>query len=234
MADDSPAPDARAPDAIVRVEDLAFTYRSGDFRLDVGDLSIARGATTALIGPSGSGKTTFLNLVAGIFLPERGTVSVDGTEVSAATDAARRAFRVANIGLVFQEFELLDYLSVLDNVLLPFRIAPTLSLTREVRDRAAKLARRVGLGDKLARSVRRLSQGERQRVGVCRALVTEPTLVMADEPTGNLDPDTRARVLDTLFEFAAGTDATLLTVTHDHDLLDRFDETIDVTDWRAP
>jgi len=220
-----------APDALVRIENLAFRYRSGDFRLTVGDLTIARGTSTAIIGPSGSGKTTLLNLVAGIYLPEQGRIHVGDTEVSALSDAARRAFRVARIGLVFQEFELLDYLSVLDNILLPYRIAPSLPLDRAVKDRAFDLAATVGLADKLRRSTRRLSQGERQRVGVCRALLTEPPLILADEPTGNLDPKTKLRVLDILFEFAARAGSTLLTVTHDHGLLDRFDETLDVKDW---
>jgi len=197
----------------------------------VGDLSIGRGSSTAIIGPSGSGKTTFLNLVAGIHRPDRGTIHVEDTELSGRSDAARRAFRVSRIGLVFQEFELLDYLSVLDNILLPYRIAPSLRLDDRVKERAAALAGTVGLADKLKRSTRRLSQGERQRVGVCRALLTEPPLVLADEPTGNLDPNTKSRVLDILFEFAARSGSTLLTVTHDHGLLDRFDETIDVADW---
>jgi len=229
MKDHIPGTDER--EVAVSVEGLAFRYRSGDFRLEVGDLAIARGTSTAIIGPSGSGKTTLLNLVAGIYLPSAGRILVGDTEVSALSDAARRAFRIASIGLVFQEFELLDYLSVLDNILLPYRIAPTLSLDRSVRERAAELASTVGIADKLRRNTRRLSQGERQRVGVCRALLTEPPLILADEPTGNLDPTTKDRVLDILFTFAARAGSTLLTVTHDHGLLDRFDETLDVRDW---
>jgi ABC-type lipoprotein export system ATPase subunit len=115
-------------------------------------------------------------------------------------------------------------------VLLPYRITGALDLTPAVRARAADIAADVGLGDKLNRPVRRLSQGERQRVGVCRALLPEPPLLLADEPTGNLDPGNKTQVLDLLFEGAARTGATLVTVTHDHDLLDRFDRVVDVKD----
>jgi putative ABC transport system ATP-binding protein len=223
--------EAEPDEPVVRIENLAFSFRSGEFRLEVGDLAVHPGTSTAIIGPSGSGKTTLLNLVAGIYRPERGRIFVEETEISALPDAERRAFRVSRIGLVFQEFELLDYLSVIDNILLPYRISLSLRLDSEVKERAAELATTVGLGDKLKRSTERLSQGERQRVGVCRALLTEPPLVLADEPTGNLDPTTKTRVLDILFEFAERFDATLLTVTHDHALLDRFDETLDVMDW---
>jgi len=229
---EEPLPDAPARETpVVTIEDLAFHYRGSDFRLEVGDLRIDRGSSTAVIGPSGSGKTTLLNLVAGIFLPDRGRIRVGDTEVTTLPDAARRAFRVARIGLVFQEFELLDYLGVLDNILLPYRITRALRLDGEVRARAEALAERVGIGDKLGRSVRRLSQGERQRVAVCRALLPEPTLLLADEPTGNLDPANKDRVLAILFEFARERGITLLTVTHDHGLLDRFDRVLDVKDW---
>jgi putative ABC transport system ATP-binding protein len=216
---------------VVRIEGLEFRYRASDFRLSIDELSVEAGSSVAVIGPSGSGKTTLLNLVAGIVKPDAGRIVVDGTEIGELGDAARRAFRIARIGLVFQEFELLDYLSVLDNILLPYRIAPSLRLDAAVRDRAESLAGTVGLSDKLKRSTKRLSQGERQRVGVCRALLTEPPLILADEPTGNLDPANKGRVLDIVFERATASGATLLTVTHDHALLERFDRTLDVDDW---
>ncbi len=217
----------------ITVEGISFHYRTGEFELRVPSMEVAPGESIAVIGPSGSGKTTFLHLVAGIALPLAGRIQVGEVEVNALSDAVRRAFRVARMGLVFQEFELLDYLSVLDNVLLPYRISPTLRLDREVRDRAAAIADEVGLKDKLRRSVRRLSQGERQRVAVCRALVTRPGLLLADEPTGNLDPENKDRVLEILFEQAAKTGATLLTVTHDYGLLDRFDRVVDAADWES-
>jgi putative ABC transport system ATP-binding protein len=213
--------------SMVDVTDLRFRYPEGDFELRIPRLAIASGERAAVVGPSGSGKTTLLHLIAGIARPDAGSVWTCGKEVTALDDAARREFRIRNVGLVFQEFELLDYLSVLDNVLLPYRINPSLRLDADVRERARGLAVRVGIGDKLSRLATRLSQGERQRVAVCRALIAEPALLLADEPTGNLDPANKDRVLDILEDYAAETGATLLTVTHDHDLLPRFGRVID-------
>jgi putative ABC transport system ATP-binding protein len=146
-------------------------------------------------------------------------------------DSARRDFRIKNIGLVFQEFELLAYLSVYDNILLPYRINPAVRLDSSVRDKAAALAQGVGIGDKLRRFPDKLSQGERQRVAVCRALLTEPGVILADEPTGNLDPSNKDRVLDILFAYVRERGATMVTVTHDHDLLARFDRVIEFKEF---
>jgi len=216
---------------VITVEDLTFTYRGGSFRLHVDHIVVESGQRTAVVGPSGSGKTTWLHLLAGILVPDGGRIVVDDTEVSALDDRRRREFRVTKIGMVFQEFELLDHLSVLDNILLPYRITPVLHLDDQVRGRARDLAARVGLEDKLRRPPRKLSQGERQRVGVCRALLHDPPLLFADEPTGNLDPATRDRVLDALHEYAREHGATLLTVTHDHSRLDAYDRVIDTAEW---
>jgi putative ABC transport system ATP-binding protein len=213
--------------AAIELSDICFRYRGGDFELRVPELRLEAGERVAVIGPSGSGKTTLLHLVAGIALPERGRVTTAGAELSALGDAARRAFRAGHVGLVFQEFELLEYLSVLDNILLPYRINPALRLDTPARARARALADGVGLGEKLGRAPARLSHGERQRAALCRALVTEPALVLADEPTGNLDPDNKERALDALFAYADRSGAALLTVTHDHDLLPRFQRVID-------
>ena len=216
---------------VVTIRDLDFRYREGDFRLSIDDLSVERDARAAFIGPSGSGKTTLLNLIAGIALPRAGQVVTNGVEVTALPDRERRDFRVSGIGLVFQEFELLEYLSVLDNVLLPFRINSSLRLDGEVLDRALELAHRVDIGDKLSRYPAKLSQGERQRVAVCRALLTEPPLVLADEPTGNLDPVNKWRVLDILFDYADRTGTTLVSVTHDQEILDRFERVVDFREF---
>jgi len=216
---------------VIRVADLDFTYRGGEFRLAIDELVIESGTTAAIVGPSGSGKTTWLHLLAGVLVPDTGTIEVNEVEVSALDDRRRREFRVRQIGMVFQEFELLDHLSVLDNILLPYLITPALRLDGTVRERAVDLAERVGLGDKVRRPPRRLSQGERQRVGVCRALLPDPPLLFADEPTGNLDPETTDRVLDVLFDYAEEKSTTLLTVTHDHARLDRFARIIDAGPW---
>jgi len=218
---------------VIGIRDLEFAYTESDFRLRIAELSVASASTTAFIGPSGSGKTTLLNLIAGILLPDSGTVETNGTVVTDLSERERRAFRVEGVGLVFQEFELLEYLTVLDNILLPYRINSALRLEPAVRDRAAALAERVGIADKLNRLPRRLSQGERQRVAVCRAVLTDPPLLLTDEPTGNLDPVNREKVLDILFDYVHESGTTLVSVTHDHEILERFAEVVDFRSFHA-
>jgi putative ABC transport system ATP-binding protein len=217
---------------VIEIRGLHFSYPSGDFVLDVPSFDVGPGEKLAVIGPSGSGKTTLLNLVSGIVTPARGTVRVAQTEVSALGDARRRAFRIRQIGFVFQDFELLDYLNVLDNILHPYRITDALRLNPAVRDRARLLADRMGIGDKLKRRANDLSQGEKQRVAICRALLPEPHLLLADEATGNLDPRNKRLILDLLFDSVDAHGATLLAVTHDHELLPRFDRVVDFADYR--
>jgi len=215
---------------MISISNLRFRYPEGEFELAVPDLEVTKGETVAVIGPSGSGKTTLLHLMAGIRQPQEGNVVTDDVEVTSLDDGARRDFRIRRIGMVFHEFELLEYLTVLDNILLPYRINGSLKLDRSVRERAASIAEQVGIEDKLDRLSTRLSHGEKQRVAVCRALIAEPVLLLADEPTGNLDPTNTLKVLDILLDAAAATGATLVTVTHDHDLLSSFDRSIDVMD----
>ncbi len=218
---------------MIEIRALDFHYPRGDFRLQVPEFAVSSGEKVAVIGPSGSGKTTLLNLIAGIFTPDSGTVRVGEDEVSSLGDAARRDFRITTVGFVFQDFELLDYLNVLDNILHPYRITGALMLGGRVRRRAAELAGRMGIADKLQRFAGDLSQGEKQRAAICRALLSGPKLVLADEATGNLDPENKTRILDLLFEAVEAHGATLLAVTHDHELLPRFDRTVDFQDFRS-
>ena len=217
----------------IKVRDIAFCYRAGDFLLRVPELLIESGSTVAMIGPSGTGKTTLLNLLAGCIPPDAGSIHIDGTDIVGIPERARREFRIRTIGMIFQEFELLDHLSVLDNILLPYRITPCLSYNSSIRERGALLAKEVGLEDKLKRNVRQLSQGERQRVAICRSLLPEPSLLLCDEPTGNLDPENRQLVLDILFNYVSRNESTLVVVTHDHDLLCRFSRVIDLETFGA-
>jgi putative ABC transport system ATP-binding protein len=216
---------------MITIRSLEFRYPDTDFSLHIPDFQVGAQEKVEVIGPSWSGKTTLLNLVAGILVPEQGEVYCNGSEISALGDADRRDFRIARIGFVFQDFELLEYLSVLDNVLHPYRITKALTLTRGVREQAGDLLQQMGLGDKLRRGVERLSQGEKQRVAICRALLPSPQLVLADEATGNLDPRNKGHILDLLFEAVQAHGSTLLAVTHDHELLPRFDRTIDFNDF---
>jgi len=218
---------------VIEIEALGFHYPQGEFILSIPKMVVGPGEKVAVIGPSGSGKTTLLNLIAGIQLPQQGTIRVADHAVSASSDAKRRDFRITQIGFVFQDFELLDYLNVLDNILHPFRITRALKLTGQVQQRAIELAHGLGIGDKLRRFSGELSQGEKQRAAICRALLTQPQLILADEATGNLDPRNKGRILDLLFENVDSSSATLLAVTHDHELLPRFDRVIDFLDFRG-
>ena len=213
---------------MIQVSQMQFEYRDGGFGMSVSELSVVRGERVALIGPSGSGKTTLLNLLAGILVPLSGQVRVNELEVSALDDRLRREFRLRTTGLVFQEFELLEYLTVVDNILLPYRISSGLEFDGKVRERAANLAEQVGIREQLRRYPQQLSQGERQRVAVCRALLPQPPLVLADEPTGNLDPVNRDRVLQIILDYTKTQPAALVLVTHEHELLSRFDRVLDL------
>ena len=219
---------------MVRIEDIAFGYGAGDFQLHVPEMVLGQGERLAIVGPSGSGKTTLLNLIAGILTPDRGQITVDGTQVTALGDAARRRFRASHIGFVFQDFALLDYLTARQNILYPYRITPALRLDEDARARAEALAQACGIADKLDRHPTALSQGEQQRVAICRALVTQPRLILSDEATGNLDPDSKARILELLFEQARLAGAAVLAVTHDHELLPRFERVLDFATYRQP
>jgi putative ABC transport system ATP-binding protein len=212
---------------MINVSNLKFDYPAGGFHLEVEELQIQSGESVAVIGASGTGKTTLLNLISGVMVPNTGTINTNGVEVSALDDSKRRNFRIQNVGLIFQEFELLDYLSVVDNILLPYRISPALQLDDQVRERATRLVEQVGMSDKLKRPIRRLSQGERQRVAICRSLLPEPPVLMCDEPTGNLDPDNKQVILNHLMREVAERQTTLVVVTHDHQLLPQFQRVID-------
>jgi putative ABC transport system ATP-binding protein len=218
---------------MIDIHALDFHYPGGDFRLHIPHLHVEAREKLAVIGPSGSGKTTLLNLVAGILTPQWGDVRVGGRHVNGLHDSARRDFRITNIGLVLQDFELLEYLSVIDNVLHPYRITRALRLTPTVRSRAEALLWEMGIGDKLKRNVDSLSQGEKQRIAICRALLPQPHLILADEATGNLDPRNKMHILDLLFAAVDATGTTLLAVTHDHELLPRFDRTLDFSTFLA-
>ena len=216
---------------MIEARGLRFAYPGG-FALAVPELTVGAGETVAVVGPSGSGKTTLLNLISGIARPEAGTVVVDGAEVTALGDRARRRLRAARIGFVFQEFALVDYLTAEGNVLYPYRVGTGLRLDADARARTRALLAAFGLGAKAGRRPAQLSQGERQRVAIARALVTRPAAILADEATGNLDPANKAAALDLLFEQARATGAALLCVTHDHELLPRFDRVVDFADLR--
>ncbi len=219
-------------EAMIAIRDLEFAYPAGDFQLRIPDLQVPARQRLAVVGPSGCGKTTLLNLISGISVAQRGTITVEGRTISALPDAQRRNFRVARIGFVFQQFELIEYLSVEENILLPKLINPTQRIDAVSTARARELAVAMGIGDKLRRGVRRLSQGEQQRVAICRALLNEPPLILADEPTGNLDPKNKHLTIELLARYCDEQGATLVVVTHDTGILQGFDATLDFERFR--
>ena len=212
---------------MIKINDLQFHYQQGDFRLNIPELSVKKGTKMAIIGASGSGKTTLLHLLAGIKVPHQGSIQIDSVNLEKLNERDRRKFRITNIGFIFQDFELIDYLNVLDNILHCYRLNPALKLTKTVKENAYKLAEKVRIGDKLKRSINHLSQGEKQRVAICRALLTKPKLLLADEATGNLDPTNKQRIMQILFSYLEEHEATLIAVTHDYELLNLFDQVID-------
>jgi len=202
-------------------------YGIDGFHLSIPQLKFEDAEKVAIIGPSGSGKTTLLKLISGIIQPQYGSISIEDTVISQLSDAERRDYRISNIGFIFQDFELLDYLNVQDNILHPFRITKALKIDVQTKARVEALSQEMGIANKLNRLVNHLSQGEKQRAAICRAMITTPKLILADEATGNLDPRNKTKILDALFRSTDKNNATLIAVTHDHELLDRFDRIID-------
>ncbi len=175
------------------------------------DLAVMAGEAVAIVGASGSGKSTLLGLLAGLDTPSAGSVQLDGVELFALGEDGRAALRAQLLGFVFQSFQLLPALNALENVMLPLELAGA----RDAARRAAAMLERVGLGERLAHYPKYLSGGEQQRVALARAFVIEPKLLLADEPTGNLDADTGAAIIDLMFALNAAAGTTLVLVTHD-------------------
>ncbi len=217
---------------MINIRDMTFRYGRSDFSLAVPSLTVPEGTHVALIGPSGSGKSTLINLMAGILVPDEGTVSVGGQPVSDLSESVRRAFRLSRIGMIFQSLALLPYLTVRDNVLLPVRLGGQ-AADDETVARYRELLAAVGLTGQGRRYPGQLSQGEQQRVAICRALINRPQVVLADEPTGNLDHDNAAGVLDLMLAQVRASGATLLMATHDRSLYDAFDKVVDITDLQG-
>lgn len=206
----------------VTVRDLVHRHPGQEVPIQVAGLEVAAGEKVAMTGPSGCGKTTLLSCIAGILVPATGEVAVGDTRVDQLGESARRKFRREKIGLVFQEFELLEHLDVRENAYLPLWLSGREPSTEE-QEKFVERAKRCGISDLLERKPRALSQGERQRAAVCRALMTSPTLVLADEPTGSLDATSGRVVLDLIFEEAEISGATVIVVTHDTTMLEGFD-----------
>lgn len=210
---------------MLTVNEIVFQYPRSSFGLRIERFACRAGSATAIVGPSGCGKTTFLNLAAGILQPREGRILLDGTEVSKLGASASATHRLSHIGLIFQEFELVEHLTVGDNILLP-RLLGLQADPEALEKRARNLAEETGIAPYWNKRPDNLSHGERQRVAICRALSINPHIVLADEPTGNLDPTNKRMVLDLMVNFAKDANRTLVVATHDVALLDAFDEVV--------
>ncbi|MGD0896625.1 MAG: ATP-binding cassette domain-containing protein [Thermoguttaceae bacterium] len=217
---------------MITIKGAEFAYPDRLFSIAIDDLHIAAGSRTVLLGPSGSGKSTLMGIFAGIHLPHTGLVEIRGESIQDKSDTWRRRFRLRNIGMVFQGFALLPYLKVYDNIRLPV-LADRSLRQEEAHKRCDALLESVGLDGYGNRWPDQLSHGERQRVAICRALFTSPGLVLADEPTGNLDSVNTSKVMDMLIRAVTRQHATLVMSTHNQGLLDSFDTAIDVESLRG-
>ncbi|MEQ9639854.1 MAG: ATP-binding cassette domain-containing protein [Alphaproteobacteria bacterium] len=210
----------------IRLTDVRFAWPGATgFALRIPAFEVARGERLLLVGPSGGGKSTLLSLICGTARADAGTVEVMGEGLNGLSGAARDRFRAERIGVIFQMFNLLPYLSLLDNVLLPLGFAPKRrARAGDAADEAARLLDRLGLeGELLRQPAATLSVGQQQRAAAARALIGGPELVVADEPTSALDSDRRDDFLRLLFEEVERAEATLLMVSHDPGLGERFD-----------
>jgi putative ABC transport system ATP-binding protein len=192
--------------------------------LDDISFDIADGETVAIVGASGSGKSTLLGLLAGLDVPTQGQITLDGTDLGTLDEDGRAALRAKRVGFVFQSFHLLPGLTALENTLLPLELAGATA----PRETASSILQRVGLGERMHHYPSQLSGGEQQRVAIARAFAAEPRILFADEPTGNLDSKTGARIIDLLFALNAEHNTTLVLVTHDPSLAERCDRHLEL------
>jgi putative ABC transport system ATP-binding protein len=217
---------------LVRIRDLHLTVPSAAGPVNIlrgVGLDIAKGEAVGLIGPSGSGKTSLLMVLAGLERATSGSVSLAGQEITALNEDALARLRRAQIGIVFQAFHLIPTMTALENVAVPLELAGL----RDAGGRARAALDAVGLGHRLTHLPGQLSGGEQQRVALARAFAPEPALLLADEPTGNLDHATGQAVIDLLFELRRRTGTTLLLITHDRDLAARCDRQVHLSDGRV-
>ncbi len=213
----------------VQLTGVRFSYGRGPVILDVPSLRLETGTRTFLHGPSGSGKTTLLGLLAGVLTADQGEVRILGDDLTRMSGARRDAFRARHVGYVFQMFNLIPYLSVLENIILPVRMHAERRRRMKESSPAAearRLASALDIDQALGASVGSLSVGQQQRVAACRALIGSPEIIIADEPTSSLDHDRRDAFLDLLLEACEGAGSTLVFVSHDPTLASHFEQQV--------
>jgi putative ABC transport system ATP-binding protein len=218
---------------VLNIQKLSHSFRNGideTMVLDEIDLHVVKQEVVALLGSSGSGKSTLLNLMAGLMKPTKGTILLAGKAIEQMTENQLAEFRRTNIGFIFQSYELIPHLSVIENVALPLVFQG--KKAKERKAQAADILQQVGLGEKLTMFPSQLSGGQQQRVSIARSLVTEPSIVFADEPTGNLDTKTEREIIDLLLDLNQRLGITFVIVTHEHSVAQRAHRIIHLRDGR--
>jgi putative ABC transport system ATP-binding protein len=211
---------------VIQTEKANLELMSGKSMLHIlkdVSLQVNSGEVTAVVGPSGSGKTSLLMILGGLERATTGKVIVAGQDISTANEDQLAIFRRQNLGILFQNFHLIPSMTALENVALALEIAETGKSFKEIREQAAEALAEVGLGDRTTHLPSALSGGEQQRVGLARAIVNSPKLMLADEPTGNLDQDTGAKVIELMFNLARKKGTAILLITHDPNLAKKAD-----------
>jgi putative ABC transport system ATP-binding protein len=215
---------------MIKLRNLIMTYHDNGIiieALKIDKIDIKDGKQVVFTGSSGSGKTTLFNLISGLILPTEGNVIINNTDITTLTEIDRDLYRANNIGYVFQDFNLFPDFTVMQNVLLPMTFSKRFE-KKEMKDKAEDILKKVGMDNKASQKVKTLSGGEKQRVAIARSIVNKPKIILADEPTGNLDYKNGVKIMDLLKQIAKDERATLLVITHNHSQLDMFDEVIDV------
>jgi putative ABC transport system ATP-binding protein len=209
---------------MIKIKELKFSYPEDDFTLKVDDLYILEHQSIALTGPSGCGKSTFMKLLSAELVATEGSIDLFDQTLNKLTDSQRQTLRLSGIGMVLQDSALLDYLSLKDNICLPARLQGL----KTDNARFDELTQACGIAKLLSKKPAHISEGEKQRASICRALLTKPRIILADEPTSSLDPKNSAIITELLIKQCKESDATLVMITHDNAQLAMFDRVIDL------
>ena len=220
-------------ESIIKIDSVRFYWsKKSNFKIFVPNLEIKKGEKVLLLGESGSGKTTLLSLMCGFLNPLSGNISINGNTINQLSSKTRDEYRADNIGIIFQQFNLLPYANVVDNVLLPLYFSKVRSNNdSNKKEKVIELFKQLRLPDDIAQfRASSLSMGQQQRVAVARALIGNPSLIIADEPTSSLDADAQKIFLNLMFEQISENNSTLLMVSHDKSLSNQFDRLIDINE----
>ena len=220
-------------ESIIKIDSVRFYWsKKSNFKIFVPNLEIKKGEKVLLLGESGSGKTTLLSLMCGFLNPLSGNISINGNTINQLSSKTRDKYRADNIGIIFQQFNLLPYANVVDNVLLPLYFSKVRSNNvSNKKEKVIELFKQLRLPDEIAQfRASSLSMGQQQRVAVARALIGNPSLIIADEPTSSLDADAQKIFLNLMFEQISENNSTLLMVSHDKSLSNQFDRLIDINE----